>query len=161
MGWFIRSLPGLTGMGLRWFFYRMLFKQIKSFCLIYPGSYFTHSYGISIGRSFSINTGSLIDGRGGVCIGDSVMIGPNVVIVSSEHDFHYLGAPMATRNHSLQPVTIGNDVWVGANAVINSGVTIGNGVVVAAGAVVTKDIGDYMIVGGVPARKIGDRQKKQ
>ena len=159
-GWFIRSLPGLTGMGLRWLFYRMLFKKIEAFCLIYPGVYFTHSYDISIGRSFSINCGALIDGRGGVRIGDNVMIGPNVVIVSSDHDIRRLDAPMTTLNHILNPVTIGNDVWIGANAVINSGVTIGNGVVIGAGAVVTKDIGDYMIVGGVPARIIGDRRNK-
>ncbi len=160
-GWLFRSLPGLTGMGFRWLFYRMLFKKIDAFCLIYPGVYFTHSYGITIGRSFSINCGALIDGRGGVRIGDSVMIGPNVVIVSSDHDIRHLDAPMTTQNHILNPVTIGNDVWIGANAVINSGVIIGNGAVIAAGAVVTQNVSDYQIVGGVPARVIGDRRQRK
>ena len=53
-----------------------------------------------------------------------------------------------------QPITIGNDVWIGANAIIMDGVKIGNGAVVAAGAVVTKDVPAYAIVGGVPAKII-------
>ena len=52
------------------------------------------------------------------------------------------------------PVIIGNDVWIGANVVILPGVTIGNGVIIAAGAVVSKDVPDYAIVGGVPAKVI-------
>ena len=55
-----------------------------------------------------------------------------------------------------EPVTIGNDVWIGGNATILPGVTIGNNVVVAAGAVVTHDVPDNTLVAGVPARKIKD-----
>ena len=157
-GWIFRSLPGLTGMTLRWLFYRMIFKRLQSFCLIYSGVYFTHTYGIKIGRSFSINSGAIIDGRGGVSMGDYVMVGPNVVIVSSDHDIQEIETPMVMRNHILAPVVIGNDVWIGANAVINSGVKIGSGAVIAAGAVVTSNVDDYKIVGGVPARIIGDRK---
>jgi acetyltransferase-like isoleucine patch superfamily enzyme len=54
---------------------------------------------------------------------------------------------------------IGNDVWIGAHAVINGGVRIGDGVVIAAGAVVTRDVEPYKIVGGVPAAVIGDRRE--
>ncbi len=160
-GWIFRSLPGLSGMTLRWFFYRMLFKHLSSFCLIYPGVYFTHTYGIKVGRSFSINSGAMIDGRGTVSIGDYVMIGPNVVIVSSDHDFKNVEGPMAKRNHVLNSVVIGDDVWIGANVVINSGLNIGNGVVIAAGAVVVDDVEDYTIVGGVPAKVIGERVKSE
>ena len=59
-----------------------------------------------------------------------------------------------------KPVNIGDNVWIGGSAVITPGVTIGNNVVIAAGAVVTKDVGDFKIVGGVPAKEIGDRQNK-
>lgn len=59
-----------------------------------------------------------------------------------------------------RPVTIGNDVWIGANAVILPGVTIGDGAVIAAGAVVTKDVEDYSIVGGIPAKVIKYRFSK-
>ncbi len=156
-GWIARSLPGLLGMILRWGLYRMLFAELQSFCTIYPGVYLTHTYGLKVGRGFSPNSGVLIDARGGITIGDHVMVGPYAVIVSSNHEFSQIDVPMATVDHVMAAVKIGNDVWIGAQAVITAGITIGNGVVVSAGAVVTKDVGDYKIVGGVPARIIGDR----
>ena len=156
-GWIVRSLPGLLGMILRWGLYRMLFAELKSFCTIYPGVYLTHTYGLKVGKSFSPNTGALIDARGGIDIGDHVMVGPYAVIVSSNHDFRQMHVPMAAVDHVMAKVTIGNDVWIGAHAVITAGMTIGNGVVVSAGAVVTKDVDDYQIVGGVPAKVIGER----
>ena len=61
----------------------------------------------------------------------------------------------------MKPVTIKNDVWIGANTTILGGVTIGKGVIVGAGAVVTKDVPDYTIVGGVPAKEIGFRGKRK
>ena len=109
------------------------------------------------GPGFSPNTGALIDARGGVVIGDYVMVGPYAVIASSNHAHKQTDVPMATVDHVMAPVKIGNDVWIGAHAVITGGVTIGNGVVVSAGAVVTKDVADYQIVGGVPARVIAQR----
>ncbi|GAB3932153.1 hypothetical protein GCM10028827_30120 [Mucilaginibacter myungsuensis] len=62
-------------------------------------------------------------------------------------------------NHfkAYDTVSIGNDVWIGSNAIIMDGVTIGNGAVIAANSVVTKDVGDYEIVGGVPAKLIKKR----
>lgn len=156
-GWLFRSLPGLFGMILRWGLYRILFAELKSFCTIYAGVYLTHTYGLKVGRGFSPNTGALIDARGGIEIGDHVMAGPYAVIVSSNHAYMQTDAPMALVDHVMAKVKIGNDVWIGAHAVITGGVTIGNGVVVAAGAVVTKDVADYQIVGGVPARVIGAR----
>ncbi|MBN2261089.1 MAG: acyltransferase [Clostridiales bacterium] len=158
-GWILRSLPGATGVFLRWLFYRLMFEELKSFPIIYPGVYFTHTYGIKVGRSFSINTGSLIDGRGGITIGNHVMVGPHVVITSSNHNFMQLDLPMCKVDHIMSPVTIENDVWIGAHAVINGGITIGNGAIVSAGAVVTRDVKDYQIVGGVPAKPIGIRLK--
>jgi len=158
LGWIVRSLPGLFGMVLRWGLYRLLFAELKSFCTIYPGVYFTHTYGLKVGRGFSPNSGALIDARGGIDIGDHVMVGPYAVIASSNHAHHQTDAPIASVDHVMAPVKIGNDVWIGAHAVVTGGVTIGNGVVVSAGAVVTKDVADYQIVGGVPARVIGLRK---
>ena len=158
VGWIVRSLPGLLGMIIRWCAYRMLFRELKSFCTIYPGVYFTHTYGIQVGKAFSPNTGAMIDGRGGVTIGDHVMIGPYSVIVSSNHAYKQVSSPMTSLDHIMAPVVIGDDVWIGAHAVITGGSKIGNGAVVSAGAVVTQDVGDYQIVGGVPARVIGNRR---
>ena len=157
-GWLFRSLPWLFGMILRWGLYRLLFAELKSFCTIYSGVYFTHTYGLTVGKGFSPNTGALIDARGGIDIGDHVMVGPYAVITSSNHAYKQTEFPMATVDHLMAPVKIGNDVWIGAHAVITGGVTIGNGAVVSAGAVVTKDVGDNDIVGGVPARVLGNRK---
>lgn len=158
-GWLFRSLPGLFGMILRWGLYRLLFAELKSFCTIYAGVYLTHTYGLRVGKGFSPNTGALIDARGGIEIGDHVMVGPYAVIASSNHAHKQTDVPMATVDHVMAPVKIGNDVWIGAHAVITAGVTIGNGVVVSAGAVVTKDVGDDEIVGGVPASLIAMRNQ--
>jgi acetyltransferase-like isoleucine patch superfamily enzyme len=157
-GWLFRSLPGMFGMVLRWGLYRMLFAELKSFCTIYSGVYLTHTYGLNVGKGFSPNTGALIDARGGIEIGDHVMVGPYAVIVSSNHEHKQTDVPMAAVDHIMAPVKIGSDVWIGAHAVITAGTKIGNGVVVSAGAVVTKGVEAYQIVGGVPARVIGSRK---
>lgn len=156
-GWITRSLPSLEGMAVRYALYRMLFKQMPSFPLIYPGVYFTHTYGISVGHRFSVNTGALLDGRGGITIGDGVMVGPFAVISSSDHDLSRPGIPMTSLDHILAPVTIGDDVWIGAHASILKGVTIGHGAVVAAGAVVTSDVAPLSVVAGMPAKFIQAR----
>jgi acetyltransferase-like isoleucine patch superfamily enzyme len=160
VGWILRSLPGVVGMWLRAGFYRLLFERLASFAYIYPGVYLTHTYAIRAGRGLAVNTGALIDGRGGISFGDDVLVGPYAVITSSEHAHAQLDAPMAEVDHEMAPVSIGGDVWIGAHAVITGGVRIGDGAVIAAGAVVTGDVGEYQIVGGVPARVIGDRRER-
>jgi acetyltransferase-like isoleucine patch superfamily enzyme len=159
VGWLLRSLPGPIGMWLRYGFYRLLFERLASFAYLYPGVHLTHSYGIRAGHGLAINTGALIDARGGITFGDHVLVGPYAVIASSEHAHAQLDAPMAEVDHEFAPVTIGNDVWIGAHAVITGGVRIADGAVVAAGAVVTGDVAAYQVVGGVPAREIGDRRQ--
>lgn len=160
LGWLSRSLPGMVGVCIRFFLYKILFKQLDSLIVIYPGVYLTHTYGIECGKNVSINTGAIIDGRGGVSIGDFTMIGPNVCIASSNHIYQNIDQPMCFQGHKNAPVFIGKDVWIGANATILSGVSIGEGAVIAAGAVVTKDIDPYEIVAGIPARKIKDRKSQ-
>jgi acetyltransferase-like isoleucine patch superfamily enzyme len=96
-------------------------------------------------------------GRGGIKVGDYVLIGPNVVIASSQHRYNIEKIPIMFQGHEKKAVVIGNDVWIGANAVVLPGVTIADGTIVGAGAVVTSDTEPYSIVCGVPARKIGER----
>ena len=157
IGWLTRNLPSMEGMLVRYSLYKLVFKKIKSFALIYPGVYFTHTYGIEIGHRFSVNSGTIIDGRGRITIGDDVMIGPHTAIYSSGHDFTQLGRSMTSLDHIMAPVVIKNDVWIGAHVCIPGGITIGRGAVIAAGAVVTKDVEDNMIVAGVPAQIIRKR----
>jgi acetyltransferase-like isoleucine patch superfamily enzyme len=85
------------------------------------------------------------------------MIGPNAVVVSSDHDHMQTDRLMVFQDHVMAPVFIENDVWIGANVVVCGGVRIGRGAVIAAGAVVTKDVPQMAIVGGVPARPLRSR----
>jgi maltose O-acetyltransferase len=158
--WLTRFLPGFMGLFIRWLVYKCLLGKLDSFARFYPGVFFTHTYGIRIGHDFGVNTGTLLDGRGGIEIGDKVLIGPNVVIVSSQHHFTDPDIPITNLDHIMMPVKIADDVWIGAHAVIRGGVSIGRGAIIAAGAIVTHDVGEYKIVAGVPAVEIGDRRTK-
>jgi len=91
-----------------------------------------------------------------IVLGDNLLMGPGVKIFSSNHGVS-LGLPMNLQPPVEKDTTIGDDVWLGANAVVVAGVTIGRGAVVAAGSVVTKDVDAYAIVGGCPARPIKSR----
>lgn len=92
---------------------------------------------------------------GSVIIGKNVMMAPDVVILSRNHRFEDSIIPMRLQgNHEELPVIIGNDVWLGTRVIILPGVCIGSGSIVAAGSVVTKDVPDYSIVGGNPAKVI-------
>lgn len=107
---------------------------------------------IHVGEDFLSNYNLTILDIAPVNIGSHVMIGPNVDIYTVNH----LLQAIERRDYlaQAQPVTIGDDVWIGGKVAIMPGVTIGSDVVVAAGAVVTKDIPDGVLVGGVPARII-------
>lgn len=157
VAWIVRYLPGFEGFTLRYLFLKLICKKINSFPFIFPGAFFQHSYGIEAGKNLNVNRGVHIYGRGGIKFGDYVLIGPNVVITSSQHRYTIKNTPILFQGHEKKAVVIGNDVWIGANAVILPGVTIGDGAIIGAGAVVTADIEPYAIVGGVPARKIGER----
>ena len=99
---------------------------------------------------------------GPVTIGNDVMMGPEVIIYTNAHCHDRIDTPMREQGFSeALPVVIGDDVWIGRRAMIMPGVKIGNGVVVAAGAVVTKDVPDFAIVGGVPAKILKIRGAKE
>lgn len=89
---------------------------------------------------------------GPVTIGSHVNLAQGIVTTALNHNFEDTSLRIDEQGVSTKPVVIGDDVWIGANAVILPGVTIGNHVVVAAGAVVTKDVPDNCIVAGVPAK---------
>ena len=91
---------------------------------------------------------------GPVTIGSHVNLAQGVVVTALNHNFSDRSLRIDQQGISTQPVTISDDVWVGANAVILPGVSIGTHAVVAAGAVVTKDVPPYTVVAGVPARVI-------
>ena len=115
---------------------------------------------ITLGREVSINCRASLDGGGkGIAIGDGTRIASGAVIYAFDHGLDPARAvkdqPVVSRG-----ITIGADVWIGANAGITDGVRIGDHAVVGMGAVVTRDVPDWGIVAGVPARLIGDRRER-
>ena len=91
---------------------------------------------------------------GPVCIGHHVNLAQGITVTALNHNFADTNRRIDEQGISTKPVVIGDDVWIGANAVILPGVTIGRHVVVAAGAVVTKDVPDYCVVAGIPAKVV-------
>ena len=104
--------------------------------------------------------------RAKIEIGDHVMTGPGVTIITGGHRMDLRDRPMTsiTNDEKLvendQDIILEGDNWIGANAIILKGVTIGEGAVVAAGAIVTKDVPKYSVVGGIPAKVIKNRFEK-
>lgn len=138
---------------LRLFFYRRIFGvTVGQATSIHRHCRFYRPAGVVIGAHSVINRDVLLDGRSGLRIGDNVSISEGSQILTLEHDpndpaFGWRGGP----------VVIGDRVFLGTRATILPGVTVGEGAVVAAGAVVTRDVEPFTIVGGVPARPIGQR----
>ena len=106
---------------------------------------------LRFGRNVFVNHGCTAMDLGGIDIGDDVMIGPNVHLISSGHP-----ADPETRRSQITsaPIRIGRGVWIAAGAMVLEGVTVGEDAVVAAGAVVTKDVPPRTLVAGVPAKVI-------
>lgn len=97
---------------------------------------------------------TLTGGDVGIHIGRDVMIAPNVVIVAFNHIFKDINAPIRTQGDMEMSIEIGDDVWIGANCTICAGVKIGKGVIVGANSLVNKNIDDFSIIGGVPAKTL-------
>jgi len=115
---------------------------------------FWRTANIRIGDNCVINREVYLDGRIGVVIGNNVNVSFQTCILSLHHDHN---DPAFTAIGNV--VTIQDHAWIGARATLLPGVTIGEGAVVAAGAVVVRDVAPYDVVGGVPARKIGERNR--
>ena len=136
---------------------KLMFEKCGKNVNIEHGAFFASGKGIEIGDNSGIGLNCRVAGP--LVMGDDVMMAPGVTIVTQNHEVSDLSVPMRLQTAPKKKVTIGNDVWIGTNAVIMPGVTIGNGVIIGAGAVVTKDVPDYAIVGGIPAKLIKFRNQ--
>lgn len=159
---FVSYLPQSTSRFTIWvrhvrrFFCKPLFDSCGTNVNIERGAQFGTGSGISIGNNSGLGVNCLVHGP--LEIGENVMMGPNVVIFTHTHNYSRIDIPMCKQGSSVTKVSIGNDVWIGMRAIIMPGVNVGNGVIIGAGAVVTKDIPDYAVVGGVPAKIIRFRK---
>jgi len=128
--------------------------EIKDYVIIRP-----YANPVTIGEYTQINPFTVIYGGSGVYIGNNVMIAPHCMIASGDHDFKQTEQPMRFAGFlSKGPIIIEDNVWIAANCTITDGVRIGKDAVIAANSVVTKDVEPYDIVGGVPAKVIGNRK---
>jgi acetyltransferase-like isoleucine patch superfamily enzyme len=119
--------------------------------------------GIRIGRDSLIGEFNVLRGQGGIQIGDRVYTSPLVQMVAVNHCFSDATRPFLEQGITAQGITVEDDVWIGAGAIVLDGVRIGCGAVVAAGAVVTRDVPPHTIVAGVPAhvmRPVGEQDPR-
>jgi len=122
---------------------------------IHTGCRFFNPAGIEIGDDTIVGEFAFLDGRAPLKIGNHVDIASQVLIYNSEHNIN-----VPDFRAIVAPVEIQDYVFIGPRAIILPGVKIGKGAIVGAGAVVTSDINPFEIVGGIPAKKIGERQLK-
>ena len=117
---------------------------------LFPPFYTDFGKNIHLGKNVFINSDCKFQDQGGIYIDDGALIGHGVVLATLNHDL----APEKRQQLHPAPIHIGKNVWIGANAVVCSGVSIGDNAVVAAGAVVVRDVEANTVVGGVPAKRI-------
>ena len=146
-------LIGKYSANVRLFICKKLFKKSASSFNVESGAYFGDGRHIEIGEKSGIGQNAQI--RGEVSIGNYVMMGPDVMILTQNHCIDRVDIPMALQGVAAhQPVVIKDDVWIGARSIVLPGVTINKGAIIAAGSIVTKDVAEWAIVGGNPARLI-------
>jgi galactoside O-acetyltransferase len=133
----------------------------KNFSSMGSSYLYANEGSLDIGDDCSINTNvQLGSSQGGIRIGNRVLVGPNVVVRAADHGILSESSPRL-QSHTAGTITISDDVWIGANAVITRNVVLGEGCVIGAGAVVTRDIPPNAIAGGVPAKVIRYRPSAQ
>lgn len=137
---------------LRKIYYLICGMQIGKKTRIDLNQYFIAASQFKIGNNCHINHNCFIDARGGILIHDNVSISHYVKLVTGSHNIN-------SKNFEgeFSSIEIGDNAWIGINAIILQGVRIGKGAVVCAGAIVTKNVGDFEIVAGIPAKVIGYR----
>ena len=158
---FAHSQKGLRGKAakkLRAFFAKGFIRHCGKNVNIEHGAIISSK--LSIGDNSGVGVDCVCGGE--VTIGDDVMMAPECVIFSTNHEFSDPDKPMRLQGYQEpRPCVIGDDVWIGRRVMIMPGVTIGSHSIIAAGAVVTKDVPEYAIVAGVPAKIIKYRKNEE
>ena len=155
LGLLIRIISLIPSHFVRKAFYVALGAEIGKGSTIYSLTEVRKPWAIKIGNGSIIGERCMIDARRGVEIGDNVNISSNVTIWTLHHDYNDSNFKAIG-----EKVIIKNYVWICSNCIVLPGVCIGEGAVVAAGAVVTKNVEEYTVVGGVPAKQIAKRNNR-
>ena len=131
-------------------FSRLTGTEVDETFWLLPPFYTDFGKNIRVGKNVFVNHACEFMDRGGITIGDDVLIGPKVNLVTINHPIE----PSRRRSTFCAPILIKRNAWIGVGASVMPGVTIGENAVVAANAVVTNDVPDDAVVGGIPARFI-------
>ena len=140
---------------IRKFYYLFLGAKLDKKCVVFRNSNIISPYKLKIGKGSSVGWNTFIDARGRIVIGNNVTVASYCKLITGSHDiddpvFHAV----------FKPIVIEDYAWVCTGSIILQGVTIGKGSVVSAGSIVTKDVPPMTVVGGIPARKIRERNVK-
>jgi acetyltransferase-like isoleucine patch superfamily enzyme len=125
-------------------------------CYIAAQAYVTDH--VTAGNQCTINPFAVV--RGTVTMGDHVRVGAHASILGFNHNHARLDRPIHEQGLSSKGIRIGDDVWIGSGALLLDGVSVGSHCIVAAGAVVTRDVPDWAVVAGNPARVLRDRRER-
>lgn len=153
--WGNRIINKVPSRHIRRWFYQLLGAKLGEMCFPSRRVEVLLPKGLILGDRVTIGWFAELDARGGIRIGHDTNISAHVKLITGSHD---VNDPNFTAD--FLPIHIGHHCWIGTGAIVLQGVTIGDGAVVAAGAVVTKDIEPWTIVGGIPAKKIGERKEE-
>jgi len=145
----------LPSVHLRRYFLRLAGANLPKNVRFFEGVHVRNPKGVTLGEGCSIGTRVLLDGREGLTAGKSVVFGYECIIWTLNHDYNDVN--FVTKGG---PVTIGDYAWICSRSIVLPGIKIGEGAVVASGAIVTKDVPPYAIVAGIPAKIVGEREKK-
>lgn len=161
IGRYLPNLPGFPlGRAVRGTLCKHIFVKCGANVNVERMAFFGMGKALEIGSNSGIGPRScLMNVPGGeLIIGDDVMMSPEVLVLTFNHNHANVDIPMDRQGFTYAKVVIEDDVWIGARVIILPGVTIGKGSIVGAGAVVTKDVPPYSIVGGVPAKVLKSRK---
>lgn len=128
---------------------------------IHSTAVFRQGERIFIGNNCLVNHNNVLQAgkkHGKIVLGDNVMTGPNVMMFAFNHGSIKNGVPMINQDYIDGDIIIEDDVWIGAGVVVLAGVRISKGAIIASNAVVNKDVPEYAVVGGVPARLLKYRE---
>jgi len=148
-------IPNILSHTIRLFLLRKLGAKIANNVKMYRGFSIRNPKGLIIEDGVSIGPKVLLDARMGLTICKGAVIAYDAIIWTMNHDYNDISfSPKGA------PVSIGKNAWICSRSIILPGVKIGEGAVVASGAIVNKDVEAYTIVGGIPAKVIGNREVK-
>ena len=154
--WYINSfLTSFPSKRFRNYILKRYGMSFEGDARLYSGFHIRNPRGIVVGDGVSIGPRVLLDGRMGLTIKSGAVIGYGAIIWTLNHDYNDIEF-----KGKGAPVVIGEHAWICSNSIILPGITIGEGAVVASGAIVTHNVEPYTVVGGIPAKKIGEREKK-